>query len=70
MVIIRTCILIYFYLFVFSRAAPVAYEGSRARGLIRAVAAGLRQSHSNVESQPCLECTPQLRATLNPQPTA
>jgi len=43
---------LFFCLFVFSRAAPVAYGGSQARGLIRAAAAtSLRQSHSNVESE-------------------
>ena len=31
-----------FLFFAFSRAAPAAYGGSQARGLIRAVAAGLR----------------------------
>ena len=36
---------------VFSRAAPTAYGGSQARGLIRAVAAGLCQSHSNGQIQ-------------------
>ena len=36
---------------VFSRAAPAAYGGSQARGLIRAVAAGLHQSHSNLGSE-------------------
>ena len=38
----------FFFFFVFSRAAPVAYGDSPARGLIRAVAASLRHSHSNV----------------------
>jgi len=47
-------------------AAPVAYGGSQARGLIRATAAGLRQSHSNVGSEPCLQPTPQLMATPDP----
>ena len=37
--------------FVFSRAAPAAYGASQARGLIKAVAAGLCQSHSNVGSE-------------------
>ena len=32
------------------RAAPTAYGGSQARGLIRAVASSLRQSHSNARS--------------------
>ena len=44
----------FFCLLPFSRATPMAYEGSQARGLIRAVAAGLRQSHSNVGSEPHL----------------
>ena len=37
----------FFGLFAFSRAAPAAYGDSPARDLIGAVAAGLRQSHSN-----------------------
>ena len=39
-----------FCLFAFSRAAPVAYGGCQARGLIRAIATALRQSHSNAGS--------------------
>ena len=35
------------FFFSFSRATPVAYGGSQARGLIRAVATGPHQSHSN-----------------------
>ena len=34
----------FFFFFVFFRAAPVAHGGSQARGLIRAVAIGLRHS--------------------------
>ena len=34
------------FIFLF-RAAPMAYGGSQARGLIRAVEASLRHSHSN-----------------------
>ena len=49
-----------------SWAAPTAYGGSQARGLIRAVATGLRQSHSNAGSEPCLQPTPQLTATPDP----
>ena len=43
----------FFFLFVFgfSRAAPVAYGGSQARGLIGAVAPSLYQSHSNSGSE-------------------
>jgi len=47
----------------------MAYGGSQARGRIGAVATGLRQSHSNTGSEPCLQPTPQLTATLDPQPT-
>ena len=35
-------------------AASMAYVGSQARGPVRTVAAGLRQSHSNVGSETCL----------------
>ena len=59
-------IIIIIIIFVFSRAAPTAYGGSQARGLIRAVAASLRQSHSNARSEPRLQPTPQLMATPNP----
>ena len=58
-----------FYLFIYfvlSRAAPAAYGGSQARGLITAVAASLRQSHSNAGSEPCLRPTPQLTAPPDP----
>ena len=47
----------------------MAYGGSQDRDLIRAVAAGLHQSHSNTKSKPCLWPTPQLMATPDPQPT-
>ena len=65
--------LLYFFFFcllsfvvvAISWAAPVAYGGSQTRGPIGAGAAGLRQSHSNVGSEPCLRPTPQLMATLD-----
>ena len=56
----------FFFGLFFFRAAPVAYGGSQARGLIRAVAASLRQSHSNARSELPLWPTPQLRATPDP----
>ena len=59
-------IFIFFGLFAISWAAPTAYGGSRARGRIRAIAAGLCQSHSNLGSEPRLQPTPQLTATLDP----
>ena len=39
---------IYLFIFCLFRAAGVTYGSSQARGQIRAVAAGLRYSHSNV----------------------
>ena len=58
----------FFYFFVFYpfRATPAAYRGSQARGLIRAIATSLRQSHSNAGSETCLRPTPQLTATPDP----
>ena len=47
----------------------MAYGDSQARGIIRAVAAGLHHSYSNTGSEPHLRPTPQLTATPNPQPT-
>ena len=55
-----------FCLFAISWAAPAAYGGSQARGLIEAAPAGLR--HSNTRSETHLQPTPQLTATLDPQP--
>ena len=57
---------IYFVFLSFSRAIPMAYEGSQAKGLIGAVAAGLRQSHSNAGSELLLQPTPQLTAMPDP----
>ena len=42
----------FFGLFCRFRAAPVTYGGSQARGSARAMAASLRQSHSNTGSEP------------------
>ena len=56
----------FFGLFSISWAAPTAYGGSQAWGLIGAVAASLRQSHSNSGSELNLQPTPQLTATLDP----
>ena len=60
---------IYFFifcLFAISWATPAAYGGSQARGPIGAVATSLRQSHSNVGSEPRLQPTPQLTAMPDP----
>ena len=40
------------------RAAPAAYAGSQARGLIRTTAAGVCHSHSNARSKLRLRPTP------------
>ena len=56
----------FFYFLLFLWAAPAAYGGSQARGRIGAVAAGLRQNHSNAGSEPRLQPTPQLTATPDP----
>ena len=55
---------LFFCLFVFSRATPVAYGGSQARGLMGAIAAGLCKSHRNARSE--LWPIPQLTAMLHP----
>ena len=57
---------IFFFFFFFSFAAPVAYGGSQARVRIGTVVAGLRHSHSNMGSEPCLQPTPQLTAMPDP----
>ena len=44
----------------------MAYGGSQARGLIRAVAASLHHSLSNTGSEPRLQLTPQLVAMPGP----
>ena len=59
-------LLLLFCLFAFSRAAPMACGGSQVRGLIGAIATGLRHSHSNVGSEPHLQPIPQLMATPDP----
>ena len=46
--------------------APMAYEGSHARGRIGAVAASLSHSQSNAGSEMCLRPTPQLTAMPDP----
>ena len=47
----------FFFWSFFFRVAPMAYGGSQARGAIRAVAASLHQSYSNVGSKPHLRPT-------------
>ena len=57
------CPFVILFFFAISWAAPAAYGGSQARGLIGAVATGIRQTHSNEGSEPRLQPTPQLTAT-------
>ena len=55
------------FLFVcFFRATPLAYGSSQAWDQIRATAAGLHHSHSNIRPEPCPQPTPQLKAMPNP----
>ena len=59
---------IYSFFFLFW-AAPMAYGNSQARGQIGVAASYLHHSHSNAESEPCLQPTSQLTATPDSQPT-
>ena len=54
------------FFFCLLRVTPVAYGGSQDRGLIRATAAGLHQSHSNARSEPHLQPTVKLKTTSDP----
>ena len=56
------CLFIYVLIFCLFRAIPAAYQSSQPRGRIRAVAASLYHSHSNMESELCLWPIPQLMA--------
>ena len=62
-------IIIMIFVFCLFRAAPAAHGGSKARGLIGAIATSLRQSHSNAGSKLRLQPTPQFTAMPDPQPT-
>ena len=55
------CFLLFFF-----RAAPVAYGGSQARGLIGAVAASLHHSQGNTRSELCPQPIPQRMAMPDP----
>ena len=47
------------------KATPTVYGGSQARGRTEAEASGLYHSPSNTRSEPHLQPTPQLTATLS-----
>ena len=55
-----------FYFIHLFRPAPAAYGSSQARAQIRAVAASICHSHSNVGSKPHLRPKPQFTAMLDP----
>ena len=55
----------FLFLFLLFRDTPSAYGGSQARGPIRAIAAGVHHSHSNIRSKLRMQPTPQLTATLD-----
>ena len=59
-------ILFSFFLFCLFRVTPAAYGSSQARVQIRATAAGLCHSHSNVRSEPPLQPTLQLTGMPDP----
>ena len=60
--------LAFFFLLLF-RAKPAAYGGSQVRSRMGATVAGLRHSHTNEGSDPCLRPTAQLTAMPDPSPT-
>ena len=55
-----------FFFFCLFMATRIAYGGSQTRGPVGAVGAGLQHSNSNTKSEPRLQPTPQLMATLDP----
>ena len=57
---------LFFWSFELLGPHPQHTEVPRLGALIGEVAAGLRQSHSNTRSEPCLRPTPQLTATPDP----
>ena len=59
-------LVLFFFLYLLFRAASMAYGSSQARGRIRAVAAGLHHSHSNIISELSLQSIPQLMAMQDP----
>ena len=62
------CVCIFFFFFFFC-ATSVSYESSQPGGQIRAVAASLHYSHSNMVFEPCLQTASQLMAPLELKPT-
>ena len=58
--------LFFFFLFFSFWAGPASYGSSQARGRIGATAADPHHSHSNAKSEPCLQPTLKLTATLDP----
>jgi len=54
---------IFLSFFFFFMDVPAAYRSSQAMDQIGATAAGLPHSHTNMESKPCLQPTPQSMAT-------
>ena len=59
----------FFWSFLLLRDAPEVYGGSQTRGLIRARATILQNSHSSTRSELRLGPTPQLMTMPDPQPT-
>ena len=61
---------LFIYLFCFLGPHPRHIGSSQAWSQNRAAAAGLCYSHCSAGSEPRLQPTPQLIATLDPQPTS
>ena len=57
---------VFLFIYLLFRATLMAYRRSQARGQIRATAASQRHNHRNARSEPRLQPTPQLTATLDP----
>ena len=72
LIVSMACFILFFSFFCFFfplfRAAPEAYGSSQAKGWIGGTAVSPSHSHSNTVSKPHLWPTPQLMATLDPNP--
>ena len=56
----------FFVCFCLFKAVPVAHGSSQAMGRIVAAPASLHHNHSNAQSEPNLQTTPQLTAMQDP----
>ena len=68
-IVLHSYFILFYFNFLLFRATLTACGSFQARGRIRATAASLYHSHSNLGSKPHLQPTPQLMATSDPGPT-